>query len=181
MQGPKRESPLNLLGERLRSLRETRRESLAEVSGAVEIDMEMLERIEGGDECPSEDILTLLINHFSLKEHEAVELWEWAGFDRSDDTRPDVLSDLASKATLVLIALDARVLYSDSASVLSGKNGIVLNFSQSALQPQQAPIARIGMSYEQAEEVLYLLQQSILRKKYLPQHPLLPPGEKPAA
>ncbi len=179
MHGPQRESP-NFLGDRLRSLRENRRESLAEVSGAVEIDIEHLERIEDGAELPSEDILTLLINHFSLQEHEAVQLWDWAGFERGNDQH-ESLGDLASKATIVLVAIDARVLYSDDASILAGKNGVILTFAQHGTQPQQAPIARIGMSYEHAEQVLHELQRALLRKKYLPEHRLLPPGgETPA-
>ena len=180
MQGSKRESPFSLLGERLRTIRETRRESLAEVSGAIEIDTDMLERIECGDECPSEDILTLLISHFSIQEHEAVQLWEWAGFDRSSDARTETINDLASKATLVLIALDARILYSDDTSITPGKHGLVMNFSQAGTHSQQTPIARIGMSYEQAEHVMQELQRVLLRKKYLPERRQLPPGDTQA-
>src|SRR5579883_1980269 len=74
-----KQPPFALLGKQLRSLRETRRESVAEVSGAVEIDPELLERFERGEECPSEDILTLLISHFDMREQDALQLWEWAG------------------------------------------------------------------------------------------------------
>lgn len=175
MQGPKHSSPLILLGERLKQLRETRQESVAEVSGAVEIDIDMLERIERGEECPSEDILTLLISHFSLHEHEAVQLWEWAGFNRSSGL--DNLNDLASKAALVLIAIDARIMYSDDMTLTSTKSGVVLNFMQTGPQGQPVPVSRVGMSYEQVEAVLNELQQALLRKKYLPGQRLLPPGD----
>ncbi len=175
MQSPKHSSPLSLLGERLKQLRETRLESLAEVSGAVEIETDMLERIERGEECPSEDILTLLINHFSLHEHEAVQLWEWAGFNRNGD-KSDSLNDLASKAALVLIAIDARIMYSDDMTLTANKNGVVLQFSQAGMQGPAVPVSRVGMSYEQAEQVLVALQQALLRKKYLPEHKQLPPG-----
>lgn len=176
MQGPKHSSPLGQLGERLKQLRETRQESVAEVSGAVEIEIEMLERIERGEECPSEDILSLLINHFSLHEHEAVQLWEWAGFNRNGGGL-DNLNDLASKAALVLIAIDARVMYSDDMTLTNSKSGVVLNFMQSGPQGQPVPVSRVGMSYEQAETVLNALQQALLRRKYLPGQPLLPPGD----
>lgn len=166
-----------MLGQRLKLLRETHQESLAEVSGAVEIDTDMMERIEKGEERPSEDILTLLINHFSLHEHEAVQLWEWAGFEHAGDAKLDSLSDIASKATLVVVALDARVLYSDEATITSNKSGIILNFSQTSTQSQQLPVARIGMSYEQAEQVLQALQRALLRHTYLPNRRLLPPGD----
>lgn len=168
---------LTLLGERLKRLREAQRESVAEVSGAVEIDADLLERIERGEEAPSEDILGLLISHFSLREQEAVQLWEWAGFDRTHDAPSEVLSDLASRATLILVALDARVMYSDQAVVNGDQSGLVMNFLQTGPQGQPLPVARIGMSYDQAHRVLNALQQTLLRQKYLPQHRLLPPGE----
>jgi transcriptional regulator with XRE-family HTH domain len=58
--------PYKPLGAILRHLRERNRESIAEVSGAVEIDESALDRIEDGSERPSEDILMLLISHFSV-------------------------------------------------------------------------------------------------------------------
>ena len=178
MQSPNRESPFSLLGQRLRTLRETHRESLAEVSGAVEIDTDVLERIEHGEECPSEDVLTLLISHFSLHEHEAVELWDYAGFERPHDAHSDILGDSTVKTTLVVVGIDARVLYSDGVSVTQNKSGLVVNFSQSSLQGQAVPISRVGLSYEQAQEVISELQQAMLRNKYLPTRKLLPPGNK---
>ncbi len=177
MEGRKSQPPFVLLGERLKQCRETRRESIAEVSGAVEIDMDHLERIERGEVCPSEDVLTLLINHFSLHEQEAVQLWEWAGFTRSHSDGANTVQDLASKATLVLVALDARVMYSDSATIKADDNGVVLNFMQGGMQNQSLPVARIGMSYEHAAKVAAALQSALLRQRYLPKHKLLPPGD----
>lgn len=175
MELPKRHSPFALLGQKLRQFRETRRESVAEVSGAVEIDTELLERIERGEECPSEDILTLLISHFALREQEAVELWEWAGFQHSQDTSG--MQEMMSKATVVLVALDARALYSDRADIATSEHGVVMTFTQAAAQQSQhMPIARVGMSYEHAQKVLEALQTALLRQKYQPPHKLLPPG-----
>lgn len=177
MQGSNSEQPFGLLGDRLRHFREIRQESVAEVSGAVEIDTEVLERIERGEECPSEDILTLLISHFGLQENEAVQLWEWAGFAHVTDGRSEGLQDIASRASIVLVAIDARVMYTDGVSIAADKKGVVLNFMQPGFQPQQLPAARIGMSYEQAEQLFSVLQQTLLRKKYLPNNRLLPPGD----
>ncbi len=177
MHGPKRQTPYSVLGEHLKHLRETRKETLAEVSGALEIEVEMLERIERGEERPSEDILTLLISYFSLREHEAMQLWDWAGFSRTEPR--ETLSDLSSKAALVLVALDARVLYSDGVSIAANDGGLVMNFLQDGVQSASqmpVPIARIGMSYEQAQRLLSVLEQTILRHTYLPNMPLLPPG-----
>ena len=175
MQGTPSPSPYTLLGERLKHFREKRQESVAEVSGAVEIDTELLERIERGEECPSEDILTLLISHFGLRDHEAVQLWEWAGFVHTD-SRTEALQELASKAAVVIVAMDARVLYTDSASIISDDKGVVLNFMQMGPQGQELPIARVGMSYEQAAQVMGSLQRALLRRQYMPKHKLLPPG-----
>jgi len=167
--------PYTQLGQRLKHFREKRQESLAEVSGAVEIETELLERIERGEECPSEDILNLLINHFDLREQEAVQLWEWAGFSRND-TRMEMLQELASKAAVVIVTMDARVMYTDSATIASDDKGVVLSFMQAGPQGQELPISRVGMSYEQAAQVMASLQRALLRKQYAPKYKLLPPG-----
>jgi hypothetical protein len=64
MSNEQQERPYKVLGEKLKSLRQKMHESVAEVSGAVEIDEQALLKIEQGQERPSEDILMLLINHF---------------------------------------------------------------------------------------------------------------------
>src|SRR5438309_12010771 len=74
-------APFKTLGTHLKYLREQSNESLAEVSGAVEIAEDALMRIEDGQERPEEDILLLLINHFAMPDQEAVQLWELAGYD----------------------------------------------------------------------------------------------------
>lgn len=176
MQGPKRKSPLSILGKRLRLIRERRQESLAEVSGAVEIEIDMLERIEQGTEQPSEDILMLLINYFGLHEQEASQLWEWAGYGQNAGSKHN-LADASAKAALVVVALDARAIYSDGVILAANDSGVILNFMQSTGQGQPQPVARIGMSHQQAEALTKLLQQSNLRVKYLPKQQLLPPGE----
>ena len=51
--------PFQPLGGHLKYLREQSHQSLAEVSGAVEIDESALERIEAGLERPAEDVLLL--------------------------------------------------------------------------------------------------------------------------
>lgn len=182
MEESKRQAPFQTLGIRLKLIRETHRESLAEVSGAVEIETEVLERIERGEERPSEDILMLLINHFGIQDPEAVQLWESAGYSQPLDGDRGHQSgfpggDMTGKQTMVLLAIDARVLYSDSVSMSGNDKGLVMHFAQAAGQQRPMPIARVGMSYEQAEEVLRVLQQSLLRHRYMPTQRLLPPGD----
>jgi transcriptional regulator with XRE-family HTH domain len=179
MRDPKHQSPFQILGRRLKLIRENRRESLAEVSGAVEIETEVLERIEQGEERPSEDILMLLINHFGIQETEAVQLWESAGYVPSDhEERSPGFGDQTGRPTVVLLAIDARVLYTDGVAISGNRQGLVMHFTQQAGQERTLPIARVGMSFEQAEEVLHTLQQALLRHKYLPHQRLLPPGDK---
>ncbi|MCL4357524.1 helix-turn-helix domain-containing protein, partial [Patescibacteria group bacterium] len=53
--------PYIKLGQQLKNYRKAKHESLAEVSGAVEIDEHVLERYEAGLDRPDEEILNLLI------------------------------------------------------------------------------------------------------------------------
>ncbi len=82
--------PFKTLGTHLKYLREHSSESLAEVSGAVEINEDIMERIEQGVERPSEEILMLLISHFNMQDNEAVQLWELAGYDKRNN--PEIVS-----------------------------------------------------------------------------------------
>ncbi len=67
-------------------------------------------------------------------------------------------------------------MYSDGVAVSNNESGVVLSFLQRAEQEQSLPVARIGMSYRQAEEVLQTLELTLLRSKYMPTKLLLPPG-----
>src|SRR3982751_3098352 len=73
-------SPYRPLGRQLKELRTRANESLAEASGAVEIDAKELASFELGRLRPAEDVLLLLISHFGAKDDEAVKLWEMAGY-----------------------------------------------------------------------------------------------------
>lgn len=168
-QNPK--TPHKSLGLELTRLRQKLQESAAEVSGAVEIDIEALERIEQGVELPSEDILLLLINHFNVQDDEAVKLWELAGYDhREHNERGSMQMDeqnFSKQPVLMLLGMDARVVYSNGVEVSADPSGVVLNFTQYSDPSQPATaISRIGMSHEQAEKVLESLQQALLRSKY---------------
>lgn len=167
------------LGNHLKYVREQARETLAEVSGAVEIDQDYLERIEAGLERPAEDILLLLISHFNVKDSEAVQMWESAEYD-SD--MPDTLKadseviQLTGKSLIMLVASDTRTLYSDGLEVSAGNAGVTLNFTQSQGDNKAIPVARIGMSQQQAERVLADLQNALLHAKYNGGPKLLPPA-----
>ncbi|MBL8121259.1 helix-turn-helix domain-containing protein [Candidatus Saccharibacteria bacterium] len=165
MNGKKTSLPYEPLGSKLRQLREQHRESVAEVSGAVEIDETHLVSIESGKDRPSEDILLLLISHFGVGEDHAEELWELAGYvpqssdtDSRDHKHED--HDDVKRTAAMMIMLDPRIMYSDSVEVVSNKQGVVLNFSQTAgADSPPLTISRVGMSLEQAKAVMGILHQ----------------------
>jgi hypothetical protein len=174
-------TPFLPLGNHLKYVREQSQESLAEASGAVEIDEHHLARIEAGLERPAEDILLLLINHFEVQDREAVQLWELAEYDSDipEEIRPvDIAQQAGSKPMVMLLAMDVRTMYSDGLDVMVNPAGVTLHFTQGVSPSGVAPVARIGMSREQAETVLRSLEQALLQAKYVGQTKLLsPPAE----
>jgi len=176
--------PFQTLGRHLKYLREQIQESLAEVSGAVEIDEASLGRIEQGLERPSEDILLLLINHYDMQDQEAVQLWELAGYDSEGGPGPNRMrvEDLANsnKQMIMLLAMDMRVMYSDGLDVTINQAGLTLNFTQAGAKGQRMPVGRIGMSYDQAREVLQTLQSALDRADYLKRPKGLPAPKNPS-
>jgi hypothetical protein len=170
VQDSKYTPPFKTLGTHLKYLREHSAETLAEVSGAVEINEDILERIEQGMERPSEEILMLLISHFNMQDTEAVQLWELAGYDRR--TNPDIVSmniqeELQSgKPMVMLLAIDVRTQYTDGVEVSVNNAGLVMTFTQAGGLGQPQPVARVGMSLQQAEAVSGALQQALLRTRY---------------
>jgi transcriptional regulator with XRE-family HTH domain len=74
-------SPYRPLGRRLKALREKANESLAEVSGAVEIDVRELASYELGQSRPNEEVLLMLISHFSAQDDEAVHFGSWPAME----------------------------------------------------------------------------------------------------
>lgn len=170
--------PFTSLGSHLKYVREQAKQTLAEVSGAVEIDQDYLERIEAGIERPAEDILLLLISYFGVKDREAVQLWESAEYDSDlpDEIKPDSdLTQLSNKSTVVLLAMDMRAVYSDGVEVTANPAGVTMNFTQTLSGSQTSPIARIGMSQQQAEQVIKSLQTALLHAKYVGDKKFLPP------
>jgi len=141
---------------------------MADAAGAVEIDEHLLKRIEDGVERPTEDILLLLINHFSMSNAEADKLWELAGYeppkpeeetyetDRRNQDEPN-----NSRAAMLVLAIDPRVVFSDGAQVVANSKGVVINFAQSAGTPQALVTARVGMSREQAYSLLDTLKKTL--------------------
>lgn len=162
----RKEYPYQPLGKHLKRMREKLQESLAEVSGAVEIEIEALTAIETGTSRPSEDILLLLISHFAVKEDEATKLWELAGYDQQGLTSEfagDITTD--GKAVMVM-PIDARINYTDMVHVMVNNYGVVMNFMQgSGPNNQPLAVARVGMSREHAKSVLEVLQRTLAQSE----------------
>ncbi|HEU4914381.1 MAG TPA: helix-turn-helix transcriptional regulator [Candidatus Saccharimonadales bacterium] len=161
MNEKKQEQPFKKLGDRLKTIRQKMHESVAEVSGAVEIDEPMLQRIEQGFERPSEDILMLLISHFGMHDDEAAGLWQLAGYDQPRGHDHDHSDDSPNRATILVMAVDPRVIYSDGVQVDANTNGVVIAFSQNNGSQGQLTTAKIGMSREQAYGVMRALHEAL--------------------
>lgn len=173
-------APFKTLGTRLKYLREHSSESVAEVSGAVEINEDKLELIEQGYERPSEEILMLLITHYNMMDSDAVQLWELAGYDRR--LTPDLLtgnhSDEAQsgKQMIMMLALDVRTQYTDGVDISINNAGAVLTFTQAGGSNQgQQPVAKVGMSLQQAEAVYKTLERALIEARYHTPRALPPP------
>lgn len=181
MSEPSMTPPYKNLGNQLLRLRQSRQETVAEVSGAVEIEPSALERIEQGIELPAEDILLLLISHFNIHDDEAVKLWEMAGYDHDEHGPEQQAHNLGKQPVLMVLGLDSRIVYSNGVNVSADPSGVVMSFMQYADPTQQAvAVSRVGMSREQAEKVLETLQQALLRDKYASGPKSLPaPQAKP--
>ncbi|HSX35304.1 MAG TPA: helix-turn-helix transcriptional regulator [Patescibacteria group bacterium] len=164
MSDKQHEHPFKPLGETLKTLRQKLHESVSDVSGAVEIDEKTLERIEQGADRPSEDILLLLINHFNMQDDEAAALWQMAGYDQpghADDDDGKHPHTPGNRTMVMIMAVDPRVIYSDSAEVIANQQGVVINFTQGAGTPHSMTTARIGMSREQARNFLATLARTL--------------------
>jgi hypothetical protein len=161
-------APFKTLGSHLKHLRQASSESLAEVSGAVEIEELVLQRYEDGHERPAEDILSLLISHFEMSEHEAARLWELAGY-KAEAYGQKMMDDVMNggKNVVMLLAVDMRTAYTDSLSVATTASGVTMQFNQTSGDGNPQAVARLGMSYEQAEVVIAELQRALLHHKYL--------------
>lgn len=154
-------SPFRPLGKKLKSLRDRAKETLAEASGAVEIDVRQLAGYELGQARPSEDVLLLLISHFGALDDEAVRVWELAGYGTSKTQVVHMVSD-EPQMQQISITADSRIMFTDIVDVVVNNYGVVMNFMQGA-GPNSKPVAvaKVGMSREHARSVLKILQVTL--------------------
>ena len=161
--------PYKNLGLRLQRIRNRYNRSITEVCGAVEIDEKHLARIEAGEEKPQEELLEQLINHYQIEDQDAINLWTLAGYDVNDlliEDNDPMVSQMATNI-IMLLALDTRTHYTDALDIHYDERGLIMDFKQSAGQKQPLSVAKLGMSYAQAQKVYETLQSVLLRAKYL--------------
>ena len=152
------EKPYSQLGIQLKRLRTRANESLAEASGAVEIEARELANFELGQSRPSEDVLLLLISHFGARDEEAVRMWETAGYGM--DKIP--AAHMSNEIQEARLPVDQRVMYTDVVDVMVNNYGVIINFMQSVGPSKPAiGIAKVGMSREHAKSVLGILQATL--------------------
>ena len=166
----RKELPYKTLGAQLKQLRQKLQETLAEVSGAVEIEVDDLQRMEEGKRRPTEDILELLMNHFELEDDEAKRLWRLAGYSETN-MYGDKRNDDNENQSVVVLPMEARIVYTDIVNATINDYGVVLNFMQGG-GPNNQPlvISRVGMSKEHARSLIELLQKTMAQaeRKSLP-------------
>jgi hypothetical protein len=132
---------------------------LAEVSGAVEIDVRELASFELGRAKPNEEVLLMLISHFSAQDDEAVQLWELAGYGVTKVSSAQMVSDVSIAGQP---AINNPILFTDVVDIMVNNYGVVMNFMQSGgTNSKPNSIARIGMSREHAKSVLQILQVTL--------------------
>jgi transcriptional regulator with XRE-family HTH domain len=162
------ESPYRSLGKRLKELRTRANESLAEASGAVEIDAKDLACFELGKARPAEDVLLLLISHFGAKDDEAVKLWEMAGYGMEKIPAAHMVND---EQNVPSITNDNRVLFTDIVDIVVNKYGVVMNFMQSGPGSTTSHVSRVGMSREHAKSIMQILQTTLQKTEQTDQPP----------
>ncbi len=159
--------PFSTFGAALKKLRQNVHETQAEVSGAVEIDPSSLKSYEMGEARPSEDVLMLLIQHFSLKDEKATELWRLAGYadtpmDEAHFYANDDFGNAKSISPLQHRPDETPIVYTDMIQVMVNNYGVILQFLQgSGAGNNPLAVARVGMSKEHAKSIIEVLRTTL--------------------
>jgi len=152
-------SPYRPLGRQLKELRTRANESLAEASGAVEIDVRQLAGFELGKDRPTEDVLLLLISHFGAKDDEAIKLWEMAGYSTEKVQAIHMINGEAP--ALQGGSQDPRVLFTDIVDIVVNNYGVIMNFMQTGPANSSQTVAKVGMSRDHAKSIMQILQSTL--------------------
>jgi DNA-binding XRE family transcriptional regulator len=153
-------------GVAIKAIRVAANETRHNVADAIEITLNDLKKIENGDVLPTENILEMFISHFSLRDSEALRLWELAGYSFKEELAM-AFDDNSSnknqpKELNIHVPHDMKILYTDMMHVSGNKYGIVINYIQ-GIGPTGKPtvVSRVGMSKEHAKSMLDVLKTSL--------------------
>lgn len=168
--------PYKPLGKQLQELRTRLNETLADASGAVEIDVRELASYELGQSRPSEEVLLLLLSHFGVNDDEAVKLWEMAGYNMTKVASAHMVSEAPPAPADDSVKKAGQIIFTDVVDVIVNNYGVVMNFMQSSgPNANPAPVARVGMSREHAKSVLQILQMTLAQtEKNMPKQIISP-------
>jgi transcriptional regulator with XRE-family HTH domain len=157
--------PYKVIGLRLKKLREDAKESLAEVSEAIEISAETLRQIEQGTKCPDEDVLILLMGHFKVSGQESVKFWELAGYYKDEPKEPLINEDQI-KQIMMVIPIDNKFAFTDSATIKSSSQSVLVDFELNIGNLKPQTVSRLGMSLDFAKKFVEDLKSQIALAEY---------------
>lgn len=147
--------PFQKFGKALTAIRRQYHATKQEVCGALEIDIDTLQRLEQGVEQPSEDVIEQFISHFDLNDYLADSLWLLGGY-------PAEKVDEATVHSIAVPVNELKINYTDMVHVSVNNFGVVLNFMQTS-GPNNQPmvVSRLGMSKEHAKSLVDLIQTTM--------------------
>lgn len=166
-----------LISEKIKETRNSRRQTLDDMSSLMGIDKAYISRIENGKVRPSKSFLEKFISVYSLSKLESDSIMSLAGYlttyrDKlnSQTTRGEVSQVMEgdnklpvnTQTATVNVPPDLKVLYSDSIFLTATKYGLTIDIAQT-LGPtnSQTVVARIGISKMHALELSKLLNKKI--------------------
>lgn len=164
------EFPYQALGQKLRAARVRKKRTVAEASGAIEVNEDILKSIELGKLRPEEDTLNVLISYLDIAEEEATGIWDLAGYNKHDTVfNIDEVAQEVAQSMAMIMPNDLRVVYTDMVHVMVNDYGVIMNFLQGG-GPNNQPLAvsRIGMSKDHARSIIELLQKSLNQAEQKP-------------
>lgn len=165
-------------GKELKRIRTAAKRSLDDVSQAVELDPAEFSRLEDGRLKPSQEIVSLLINHFDLAVSTASRLWRLAGYDQQlsftaldggeadeSEAEDQLEAFLAAETRPALLAVnDNRAAYTDMFNLRANNYGLVINFLQGFGQDgPPLSVGRVGMSLDHAARLAKALDETVSR------------------
>lgn len=161
----------SLLSEKLKSIRKSKGLSLTEVAGATRLDKAYLSKVESGSRNPSNSFLNSLVSYYSLPTNELLEIYRLAGHkspiimnERKEviNMEQKIAENQPGPGVQVNVPANLPILYTDSIWATASQYGIVLDFAQ-GMGPtnSQNVVARVGLSYDHAKELVKLLSKKL--------------------